>query len=79
MKLKLQKMKDARDYSFLLSDDAKAQHPLRKQVSAPNPAGTSAKIPEKTWPVLKERKPVSLNGKNARLHNHQKEYKFFGS
>ncbi|CAM8940935.1 unnamed protein product [Rhodiola kirilowii] len=52
VKIKAQKLKDTRDYSFLLADDApppapRKEPPLRK-VSAPKPDSRSSQIPDKS-------------------------------
>lgn len=62
-KVKMQKMKYARDYSFLHSDDKQPQRPLSKKISASNPDRTSPKIPQKNRAVFKVMKHVSLNAK----------------
>uniref|UniRef100_A0A7N0SYK3 SPT2 chromatin protein n=1 Tax=Kalanchoe fedtschenkoi TaxID=63787 RepID=A0A7N0SYK3_KALFE len=81
VKVKVQKLKATRDYSFLLSDDAappapRKEPPLRK-VSAPyvdksrQPLGNgSRQVPSSSRPVpmdREERKPVSMNGKLQQL------------
>ncbi|KAJ4833325.1 hypothetical protein Tsubulata_000540, partial [Turnera subulata] len=76
-KVKVQKLKDTRDYSFLLSDDAELPAPAKKpapqSVSTPNSEARSAPLQQKSrlLPGSKggnshgdrvERKSVSVNG-----------------
>ncbi|CAK7339677.1 unnamed protein product [Dovyalis caffra] len=77
LKTKAQKLKDTRDYSFLLTDDAElpasTKEPAPRNASARNSEARSAQVPQKSkQPPSKsgrnihgsheERKPVSRNG-----------------
>ncbi|KAK9284420.1 hypothetical protein L1049_023592 [Liquidambar formosana] len=77
VKRKVQKIKDTRDYSFLLSDDAElpvlTKEPGLRNVSVPNSDARSAQVPHRSKQSLgntgrqvlsgrEERKPVSMNG-----------------
>ncbi|XP_062100993.1 uncharacterized protein LOC133806908 isoform X2 [Humulus lupulus] len=77
VKTKVQKLKDTRDYSFLLSDDAElpapAKVPPQRNVSAPNSDARPAQLPMKSKQALgnngrhsqgshPERKSVPMNG-----------------
>ncbi|GMP47364.1 hypothetical protein CsSME_00015134 [Camellia sinensis var. sinensis] len=74
LKTKVQKLKDTRDYSFLLSDDAELPAPTKdppiRNVSVPNSEARSAQVPPKSrqWSTntgrlvpnsREERKPMS--------------------
>ncbi|KAJ6907061.1 hypothetical protein NC651_017670 [Populus alba x Populus x berolinensis] len=77
VKTKVQKLKDTRDYSFLLTDDAElpapTKEPAPRNVSAPNSEARSAQVPQKIKQassnsgrnihgIREERKPVFRNG-----------------
>ncbi|KAJ9177444.1 hypothetical protein P3X46_012665 [Hevea brasiliensis] len=78
LKTKVQKLKDTRDYSFLLSDDAELPAPPRQSVpqtvTAPKSEARSAQVPQKYKQPSgssvrdirgggrEERKPIPMNG-----------------
>ncbi|XP_062144411.1 protein spt2 [Alnus glutinosa] len=70
LKTKVQKLKDTRDYSFLLSEDAElpapAKEPRPRNVSFPNSEARSTQVPLKS-------KPLGNSGK--RLHGTHEERK----
>uniref|UniRef100_A0A2C9UXT4 SPT2 chromatin protein n=1 Tax=Manihot esculenta TaxID=3983 RepID=A0A2C9UXT4_MANES len=74
LKTKVQKLKDTRDYSFLLSDDAELPAPSKQSipqtVTAPKSEARSAQVPQKSKQPSgssvrgsrEERKPIPMNG-----------------
>ncbi|OAY33539.1 titin [Manihot esculenta] len=87
LKTKVQKLKDTRDYSFLLSDDAEIPAPPKQSVpqsvAAPKSEARSAQVPQKskqhsgssvrdTRGVHEERKSTTVNGQ---MHSKSGLYK----
>ncbi|KAJ6420255.1 hypothetical protein OIU84_030214 [Salix udensis] len=80
VKTKVQKLKDTRDYSFLLTDDAElpapTKEPAPRNVFAPNSEARSAQVPQKIKQAssnsgrnihgIREGKPVF---RNAQMHS----------
>ncbi|KAK2998681.1 hypothetical protein RJ639_022865, partial [Escallonia herrerae] len=69
-KSKVQILKDTRDYSFLLSDDAEVPVPTKepppRSVSAPSSEARSAQVPPRSKPSLNNNGRKVVNGRDER-------------